>query len=154
MSQPGIDPIVERFVSESDYVELSRLVIEHAWTVDNGRADTVHELYVDDGVLDVGTPVRGRQAIREWGRRLVAAPPWRIIRHACSNMRFLSDGPDAAHGTSVLTVFMVVGAGSATTLPFNVGEDHDQFTRTKQGWKLVSRRWVELYTRGDALNLP
>ena len=41
----------ERLVSEADHVELSRLVTEHAWRVDNGRADTVHELYADDGEL-------------------------------------------------------------------------------------------------------
>jgi hypothetical protein len=33
-------------------------------------------------------------------------------------------------------------------------EDHDQFVCTAEGWKLVSRRWGELFTRGDVLNLP
>lgn len=41
----------KRHVSETDYVQLSRLVTEHAWRVDNGRAHTIHELYVDDGEL-------------------------------------------------------------------------------------------------------
>ena len=154
MSQSGIVTNEEQLVSGADYVELSRLVIEHAWRVDNGRADTVHELYVDDGVLDVGTPLRGREAIREWGRQLVAAAPWRSIRHVCGNMRFVADGANEAHGTTVLTVFMVAGQGPATTLPFSVGEDHDRFVRTERGWKLVSRLWVELFTRGDVLNLP
>jgi hypothetical protein len=108
----------EQLVSETDHVELSRLVTEHAWRVDHGRADTVHELYVDDGVLDVGTPVRGRQAIREWGRQLIATAPWRSIRHVCANMRFVADGANAAEGTTLLTVFMVAGPGPATTLPF------------------------------------
>jgi hypothetical protein len=143
-----------KLVNESDHVELSRLVTEHAWRVDTGRADTLHELYVDDGVLDVGTPLRGRAAIHEWGRQLVAAAPWRAIRHVCGNMRFEVDGADAAEGTTILTVFMVAGPGAATTLPFSVGEDHDRFVRTAQGWKFVSRRWVELFSRGDALNLP
>jgi len=144
----------EQLVSETDHVGLSRLVTEHAWRVDHGRADTVHELYVDNGVLDVGTPVRGREAIREWGRQLVAAAPWRSIRHVCANMRFVADGANAAEGTTLLTVFMVAGPGAATTVPFSVGEDHDRFVRTEQGWKLVSRRWVELFSRGDVLNLP
>jgi hypothetical protein len=154
MSQAGIATNAGQFVSGADYVELSRLVIEHAWRVDNGRADTVHELYMDDGVLDVGTPLRGRQAIREWGRRLVEAPPWRSIRHVCGDMRFVADGVNEAHGTTVLMVFMVAGQGPATTQPFSVGEDHDRFVRTEQGWKLVSRRWLELFTRGDVLTLP
>jgi hypothetical protein len=82
----------EQLVAEADYVKLSRLVIEHAWRADHGRVDTIHELYVDDVVLDVGMPLRGRQAIREWDRQLVAATPWRSIRHGCGNMRFVADG--------------------------------------------------------------
>jgi hypothetical protein len=42
----------------------------------------------------------------------------------------------------------------SSTLPFSVGEDHDRFVRTAHGWKLVSRRWVERFSRGDVLNLP
>jgi hypothetical protein len=32
----------KQLVSEADCINLSRLVIEHGWRVDNGRADTVH----------------------------------------------------------------------------------------------------------------
>jgi len=82
MSQTGLAPTAEHLVSESDYVQLSRLVIEHGWRTDNGRADTVHELYVDNGELILPPArLRGREAIREWGRLLVQAPPWRSIRH-------------------------------------------------------------------------
>lgn len=143
-----------QLVNESDYLALSRLVIEHAWRADNGRADTIHELYVDDGVLDVGAPLRGREAIREWGRQLVAAEPWRLIRHVCGNMRFVATGADTAEGTTILTVFMVAATAPATTVPFNVGEDHDRFVRTAHGWRFLSRRWVALFSRGDVLNLP
>jgi hypothetical protein len=63
---------IMKLVRPADHAELSCLVVEHTWRVDNGRADTVHELYVDDGELLVGpTPLRGREAIREWGRRTV-----------------------------------------------------------------------------------
>jgi len=144
----------EQLVNETDYVQLSRLVMEHGWRTDNGIADTIHELYVDDGELLLpGTPLRGRQAIREWGKQIAQSPPWRSIRHSCSNMRFVYDGPNAAKGTTMLTVFMVAGEGPATTLPWSVGEDHDRFVRTAQGWKLVSRRWVELFSRGDVVSV-
>jgi hypothetical protein len=95
-----------------------------AWRVDNGRADTIQELYVDDGELTLPPgPMRGRDALRAWGRRIV------------------------------LTV-MVAGEQASTTVPFSVVEDHDWFARTEQGWRFVSRRWVELFARGDTLNLP
>jgi hypothetical protein len=154
-TKSALIPEQSPLVNENHYVQLSRLVLEHAWRADNGRADTIHELYVDDGVLDLPpAPLRGRQAIHEWGRQLVAAPPWRIIRHVCGNMRFVATGKNTAEGTTVLTVFMVAGPAAATTQPFAVGEDHDQFVRTEKGWRFVSRRWVELFARGDALNLP
>ena len=99
MSQTKSSLIPEQFplVNESDHVQLSRLVLEHAWRADNGRADTIHELYVDDGVLDLPpAALRGREAIHEWGRQLVQAPPWRIIRHVCGNMRFVTTGENTA----------------------------------------------------------
>ena len=155
MSQTKSGLIVEKLVNEADHVQLSRLVTEHAWRADNGQAHTIHELYIDNGELSLGSsPLRGREAIREWGRQLVANPPWRVIRHVCGNMRFVSDGPDAAEGTTILTVFMVAGSEAASTQPFSVGEDHDRFVRTEDGWRFVSRRWVELFARGDVLNLP
>ena len=155
MSQTKSAITVEQLVSEADHVQLSRLFTEHAWRADQGRVDTIHELYVDDGELSLGpTPLRGREAILEWGRQLVENPPWRSIRHVCGNMRFVSDGPDAAEGTTILTVFMAAGSEPATTQPFSVGEDHDRFVRTDNGWRFVSRRWVELFARGDVLNLP
>jgi hypothetical protein len=155
MSQTGRATTAEQLVTESDYVQLSRLVIEHGWRVDNGRAETVHELYIDDGELTLpsGT-LRGRTEIREWGRQIVDNTPWQTIRHVCGNMRFVYDGDNAAIGTTVLTVFMVAGAQASTTVPYNVGEDHDRFVRTEDGWRFDSRRWVELFTRGDTLNLP
>jgi SnoaL-like domain len=155
MSQTKRGTRAEQLVSETDHIQLSRLVNEHAWRADNGRADTIHELYIDDGELAIGpTPLRGREAILEWGRKLVENPPWRSIRHVCGNMRFVSDGPDEAAGTTILTVFMAAGSETATTQPFSVGEDHDRFVRTEEGWRFVSRRWVELFARGDVLNLP
>ena len=154
MSQDIHATTVEQLVSETDYVQLSRLVIEHGWRVDNGRADTLHELYVDDGELIAPTPLRGRQAILEWGRQLIEAPPWRSIRHVCGNMRFVADGANAATGTTVLTVFMAAGNEASPTVPWSVGEDHDRFVRTEHGWKFVSRHWVELFTRGDVVDIP
>ena len=155
MSQVQSGTKAEQIVSDTDHVQLSRLVNEHAWRVDHGRADTVHELYIDEGELTLpsGT-VRGRDALRAWGREIVEAAPWHVIRHVCGNMRFVTDGPDAAHGTTVLMVYLAPQPGAATTLPFSVGEDHDRFVRTEQGWRIASRVWVELFARGDGITLP
>jgi hypothetical protein len=150
MSASAPDPLSGTLLAEADYVQLSRLVIEAAWRVDFGRSETLHELFVDDGQLDLGPgqPIlRGREEIREWGSKLEAAHPYGRIRHVCGNMRFVADGDDAAHGTTVLTVYMEEGDGLGTTLPWTVGEDRDHFVRTDQGWRLVFRQWVGLFVR-------
>ena len=134
-----------QLVSDDDYVQLSRLVIEHAWRADHGHAETIHELYADDAEVDAWT-VRGQAAIRELGRQVADAPPWRTVRHVCGNMRFVKLGPDEAEGITVLTVYMVEGDEAATTLPYRVGEDHDRFVRTKDGWRFLQRRHVELFS--------
>lgn len=151
----------EQLVSESDYVQLSRLVIEAVRKVDSGQADTYHELFTEDGELiipatiDNGkvvvpeTILRGRKAIYEWGRSLIEAHAFGTIRHVCGNMRFVAIGPNEAEGITVLTVYMNPGTGVGTTLPWNVGEDHDRFVRTEQGWRLASRRRVALFARPE-----
>ena len=151
----------EQLVSESDYIQLSCLVIEAVRRIDSGHADTYHELFTEDGELiipatiDNGkvvvpeTILRGHNAIYEWGRSLIEAHPFGTIRHVCGNMRFVSVGPNEAEGITVLTVFMNPGTGVGTTLPWNVGEDHDRFVRTEHGWRLAARRWVSLFARPE-----
>jgi hypothetical protein len=139
-------------VSDADHLSLSRLVVESAWRVDLGRADTVHELFVDDGELDVGQICRGREAIRGWGRAIEEAKLYPGIRHLASNMRFVAtatdtEGRDTAEGITVLTVFLNDADGRATSTPWVVGEDHDRFVRTDAGWRFTRRSWVQLFAR-------
>ena len=55
-------------VSDVDHLQLSRLLIEFGWRVDNGKAQTIHELFTDDGELTIGAVnAVGRDAIRAWG---------------------------------------------------------------------------------------
>ena len=139
--------LAARPVSDSDHIALSRLVIEHAWRIDSGKADTLHELYTEDGELYVlPAPLLGRSAIHQWGLQMVKAPPWRSVRHVCSNMRFVSLGADEAEGVSVFTVYMAEGKERASPIPWSVGEDHDRFVRTDLGWRFAERRWRELFS--------
>jgi hypothetical protein len=64
-------------------------------------------------------------------------------------MRTVTDGPDAAVGSTMLIRVFMDADGSQSSVPFNVGEDHDRFVRIEQGWRFRSRRWVEPYKRGD-----
>jgi hypothetical protein len=138
-----------QLVSDSDHVALERLVTEAAWRVDQGRSDTLHELFTEDGVLVLGSSVlSGHEAIRTWGRQLEEARTYECIRHVAGNMRFVVVEEGEAEGVTILTVFMDDENHSA--VPWVVGEDHDRFVRTAQGWRFKSRRWTQLFARPAA----
>lgn len=142
-------------VSDADHLSLSRLVGESAWRVDSGQASTVYELFTEDGVLDIGKPCRGSDAIRTWGQELERNNPYPGIRHLASNMRFVAtgvdtDGRDTAEGVTVLTVYVNDAGGRPISIPWGVGEDHDQFVRTNAGWRFTHRTWVQLFSRDPA----
>ncbi len=133
-------------VSNADHLALERLVTEAAWRVDEGMSDRLAELFVGDGEFVLGETVhRGRAAIREWGRRLDEARTYKRIRHVAGNMRFVAAGEDSAEGVTVLTGFMDDETGSSTLRV--IGEDHDRFVRTDDGWRFASRRWEQLLAR-------
>jgi hypothetical protein len=139
----------EQRVGQADHLELTQLVTEIAWRIDHGKADTVHELFVDESEMSLGqTILRGRQQIREWGRQRADAT-YRT-RHVSTNMRFIADGDDRAEGTTLITQYMDQGDGPGTTVPSAVGEDHDRFARTNQGWRFVSRSFDLLFVRQDS----
>ena len=148
MSATIPDQIRTRPVGDADHVQLSRLVVEAAWRVDLGTADTLCELFVENGTLTLDDAVlNGWEQIREWGPSAVEAHTFDGIRYACGNMRFLDTGDDTVEGITVLTVYFDNEHEPGTSMPWTVGEDHDQFVRTENGWRLSARRWMSLFER-------
>jgi SnoaL-like domain len=148
---PTAADLHQQQVTDADYLQLSRLVIEAAWRVDVGRADTLHEVFVDDGTLAIsdGT-LQGREQIRQWGQDAVDAHTFDGIRHLCGNMRFLVTGDQTAEGVTVLTPFFDNQPTTpGTSVPWTVGEDHDRFVRTEQGWRLLAQSWTWLFQRPE-----
>ena len=132
-------------VSAADYIELFRLVNEIAWRIDHGRADTVWQLFAPTGTLDSsGDPLVGQDEIRRWGE--VRSQSSAKTRHICSGMRFNYDGPDKAVGSTLLTVFIGEEPKVSAAIPSVVGEDHDEFVRTEEGWLFASRRFEALFS--------
>lgn len=94
------------------------------------------------------TVLQGREQIQTWGRSAVDAHAFEGIRHVCGNMRFFATGDDTAEGVTVLTVYFDhEHEAPGTSVPWTVGEDHDQFVRTEEGWRLSDRCWVSLLER-------
>ena len=149
MSATVPDPAGEPCLSDSDHVQLARLITEICWRIDHGEAGTIDELFVDEGELTLGPDqvLIGRGAIRQWGGQVDHAT-WRI-RHVSTNMRFVSEADDAAAGMTLVTADMDEGEAAGTTLPWAIGEDPDRFVRTDQGWRLLSRRWEKLFARQE-----
>jgi hypothetical protein len=134
----------EQLVSEADHLALSRLVEEISWRIDHGRADSVWELFVPDGVLATsGTPLIGHDAIHAWGRARAASAA--RTRHIISGMRFTDGGDGRATGSTLLTVFIHEGDGRGPAIPSVVGEDTDEFVRTDAGWRFASRTFEVLF---------
>lgn len=151
MSSARTSSSLPALVSDADHVELSRLLVELNWRLDNHQAGALHELVTDDIVFQIGDePVVGRDALKAWGEWFDETDPLPGIRHSLSNPRFVSNGPDRATGTVLVTAFFVPADGVekiTATVPYAVGEDHDSYVRTSEGWRLASRRWSQLFTR-------
>ena len=120
--------------SATDHFALTQLLTETAWRIDHGRADTVWELFTEDGEMRLGgAALRGRDAIRTWG----AERPALRTRHVHTNTRFTHTGDDTAEGVCVLTVYMDDGTGGTT--PFAITEETGHYVRTEDGWRFAAR---------------
>ena len=108
-------PLTGQPLSDSDYVQLSRLITEITWRIDHGHASTIHELFTEDGVLNLGLgqALTGREALRRWGQQFERTG-WRI-RHAVTNMRFWSAASAARITRRSMSPRLLLTAGARYT---------------------------------------
>lgn len=118
--------------------EIIALTVEHAYRLDHGMADTLHELYTHDGEL-LGLPptdLIGRDAIKKWGAKRVTLI--RTSRHVETNHRVvLNDG--VLTGTLVATVYRSDTEDVTNTKPFMIGDYEDIYEREDGQWKIRQR---------------
>jgi hypothetical protein len=88
----------EQLVGEADHLQLARLVTEFAWRIGHGKAETVHELFVDEGEMTPGSDEpEGSGRVREWGRKRVAAPyRTRHVARICASLLTVTIRPRAS----------------------------------------------------------
>ena len=123
-----------------------RLIAEYARLVDFGHAARIADLFTADGVWESGDlRMEGREAIRTgFGRREGIAR--RVSRHVCTNVIIDVLSDDRARGQTYLVNFRYdrrdgdlpgfpVPAGS----PKFVGEYHDWYVCTPEGWRFSRR---------------
>lgn len=116
-----------------------RLMALYTQCVDLRKGEGLGELFTEDGVLDVtGTPLAGRAAIEA---ALVAGASARFMRHICTNVLVEVTGEDRATGTCYLTAYVQAPGDGSLGLPTVMGEYHDEFRRTAEGWRIAQRRF-------------
>lgn len=121
----------------------TQLSIAYARAIDFRDYDAFVLLFTEDGVLDVGRPLHGRDAIRESLRH---RPDELRSRHVISNVFIDALSPDEARGISYFTLYRHHGEESVRfgpvplTGPAAVGHYEDRFVRTDAGWLFRSRR--------------
>jgi hypothetical protein len=127
-----------------------RLVVAYTHLVDFGEAERVAELFASDGLWVAGDiRFEGHDAIQAMfrGRQEMVQ---RRSRHVCTNLGVEVVDEDHATGLVYLQLYRhdfedVAPEALAATLapaahPVAVGEYHDQFVRTPEGWRFAARR--------------
>jgi hypothetical protein len=138
---------VERLLAER---ACERLIVEYARRVDFGHAAQVADLFCADGVwTGVDLTLTGRDEIRAWFTERQALTR-RISRHAFTNVGVDVLTPDEAESVAYMVNYRhdrpdggdaASYAGPAPgDLPKYVGECHDRFRRTDEGWRFARRR--------------
>lgn len=127
--------------AEDVYRDCINLVTDYAIYRDRFDAEGFSSLFTEDASLTVGGQTWvGRANIRE---RIVGINNGSSIRHLMSTIRITPVDADNATGISYATIYSAP-AGSSTVEGFTlIGEYHDTFVRTSEGWKIRKR---ELHT--------
>jgi hypothetical protein len=133
-----------------------RLIMEYARRVDFGNASGIADLFTEDGRWE-GTDLvlDGQNEIREWfseRERLTR----RVSRHLCTNVMVDLLSPDEAQSLCFLVNYrhdrrgVDDGSPAPAEVPKYVGELHDRFRRTAEGWRFTERRVEVAFQRRRA----
>jgi ketosteroid isomerase-like protein len=127
-------------------VACTQLVTDYAFYRDRPNADAVASLFTADATFNLmGKQFVGREAIRA---RVAAGAGGAVFRHLVSTINIeVSNSGESARGVT----YVVVYRGSAADLPQElperptIGEYHDEFRLTQEGWKIAKRAFVPVF---------
>jgi uncharacterized protein (TIGR02246 family) len=118
---------------------------------DRREIEAAAALFAEDGVwIRGGRPWQGRAAVSESYGRL---PATQVTRHISSNCVVTVEDADHA---SAITYYVAYhhDPGIASPAfpvpldpPFSLGEWHDRFVRTAEGWRIAQRETRRLFER-------
>ena len=119
------------------------LSIAYARHVDFQNYDAFVELFTEDGCLDVGVPIRGKETLR---KAMTRRPDELRSRHVLTNIFIDVLGEKEATGITYLTLYRHVGPESLEDAPIDfrhpaaVGHYEDRFALTPEGWRIAQRK--------------
>ena len=124
----------------------TNLVLDYAFYRDRLDAEPYANLFAEDAVLTVlGEVFTGRDAIR---KRLVEGRNGPVTRHMMSTVRIFVQDEDNASGVSYVTVYAAAPGEFPLAVEgfMGLGEYHDKFVRTEDGWKISRRTFVHVFS--------
>jgi ketosteroid isomerase-like protein len=136
-----------------DELECARLTIAWARHVDRQNIPEAVALFTDDCILHSrtgGADTLGREAI---GAFLTSHDANRVTRHVAAPPFIEMRGPDTARGVTAYVLYdgqkdsVPEGQPMPLGLPLAMGEFHQTYRRTPQGWRIVTHRSVGLFRR-------
>ena len=129
-----------------------RLITEYTHLVDFGNAPAIADLFTAEGVWRTDTmSMDGQDAIRAGFERRQGVTR-RQSRHVCTNIAVTVDG-DTATALCYLVNFRhdsetgVAEYPAPADVPKYVGEYHDTFVRTEDGWRFTDRYCTTAFLR-------
>lgn len=121
------------------------LVLDYAYYRDRPDAEGFAGVFTEDGELTVlGQTFVGRQALIE---RLKDAHKGPSFRHLMSTIRIFPIDAQRARGVSYATVYSAPAGESEVNGFAAMGEYHDEFVLTAQGWRIAKREFIPVYTQ-------
>jgi hypothetical protein len=126
--------------------ECERLIVEYCRLVDFGQAARIADLFCEDGEWrGIDLHLRNREEIRTWFTEREAVTR-RVSRHVCTNIGVDVFSDDEARCVSYMINYRHDRREGEPSLPVPaelpkfIGELHDRFRRTPDGWRFASRR--------------
>lgn len=130
--------------------------LSHAYSkhVDFREYDAFVELFAEDGVLNTGFELKGKEAIREGMKRRSGRLR---SRHVVTNLIVDVVDEDHAEGITYLTLYRLIteeARDPSNVLPLEgpaaVGHYTDKYIRTPEGWRFASRVLEFAFQNPDA----
>ena len=143
-------PVNHRLDEAAIKAACEELVLNYAYYRDRPDADGVAAQFTEDARLEVlGQTFIGRDKIHA---RIEAGKGGPVFRHMMSTIRIFPVDQNQATGVSYVTVYSAPPGDMPQ--PINnfaaVGEYHDRFVRTAEGWKIAERKFVFVFAPAES----